>query len=668
MAFWWARRRRNWYGRNYRRKRYTRRQTRRRRKYYPRRWRRRRAPRRRRRRRGKVRKKRKTITVKQWQPDRIVNCRIKGFGELVLGAQGVQFQCYTNEKYQIPLPQCPGGGGFGVERYTLQYLYTQHIFRNNIWTKSNYWTDLCRYIKATFYLYRHPTLDFVVQYSRQPPFNIDKTTYPSFHPLLILLSQHHKVLPSLRRKPHGKPYKKITIKPPKQMLTKWFFQKEFCEYDLVQIGASVCSLDYPRISSTAENRVVTIYYLHPGFFQNSTWAHAQQAAYEPITNLLSQNLKFYTKGSSQPFTPNYNQHQTTTQGAYYASIQHDEGWFSTKILQAIKVTTAKGEERLPLPLAAARYNPAEDNGKGNEIWLASITGDTYHKPSDPILIFDNTPLWLAFWGYTNFIQKVKDKSLFGLSMFVIKSPFIKPGPTAQTQNYFPFVDLNFTLGRNPNNSYLTYADKKLWYPTVYRQLETINQIVECGPYVPKLGQTRESTWELPYKYNFFFKWGGPLLNDQEVADPKSKDKYPTPDTMQEAIQISNPKHQDTNTIFHEWDYRRGFITNKAIQRMSENLIIDSDVSSDAESSQKKRKRVTTELRNPEEKIKKIKRCLLSLCEESSCQETEAQETDLLKLIQQQKQQQQRLKHNLLILLKDMKAKQKMLQLQTGVLE
>ncbi len=324
------------------------------------------------------------------------------------------------------------------------------------------------------------------------------------------------------------------------MLTKWFFQKEFCEYDLVQIGASVCSLDYPRISSTAENRVVTIYYLHPGFFQNSTWAHAQQSAYEPITNILNLNLKFYTKGSSTPFTPKYPQQQTTTQGPYYASIHHDEGWFSTKILQAIKVTTPTGEERLPLPLAAARYNPAEDNGKGNEIWLASITGDTYHKPTDPILIFDNTPLWLAFWGYTNFIQKVKDKSLFSLSMFVIKSPYIKPGPTAQTQNYFPFVDLNFTLGRNPNNSYLTYADKKLWYPTVFRQLETINQIVECGPYVPKLGQTRESTWELPYKYNFFLSGVDPYSMTKKLQIQKAKTsilhpiqckrqyRYPTP--------------------------------------------------------------------------------------------------------------------------------------------
>ena len=604
--------------------------------------------------------------MQQWQPDRIVLCKIKGLGELILGAEGTQFQCYTNEKYAIPLPQCPGGGGFGVERFTLEWLYKQHIYRNNIWTKSNYWTDLCRYLHCTFYLFRHPTQSFVVQYNRQGPFNIDKTTYPSFHPQLMLLTKHHKVIPSLQRKPRGKPYVKLKIKPPKQMLTKWFFQKEFCEYDLLQLAGSVCSLDYPRIACCNENRVITIWYLNPQFYQLSDWAQTRTSGYyDPITGLYSQNLKFISSQFPTGYTPNFGTQQSQSH-QYYESISWDKGWFSSKILQATKVIK-DGEERQPLPLAVARYNPAEDDGVGNEIWLCSITGGSYAKPGEDILLFNNTPLWLAFWGYTNYIQKLKDKSFFNLHMFVIKCKAIKYAPTVATKNYFPFVDLKFTQGKNSNDSYLTYSDKKFWYPTVFRQLDTINAIVETGPYVPKLGSDRNSTWELPYKYIFSFKWGGPIISDQDVADPKSKNQYPVPDTMSKTIQVCNPKHQDTTTIFHEWDYRRGYITNPAIKRMSENLIIDSDVSSDTETSQKKRKRVTTELRNPEEKTKKIKKCLLSLCEESTCQEEE-EGSDLHQLILKQQQQQQQLKHNILILLRDMKSKQRMLQLQTGVLE
>lgn len=451
------------------------------------------------------------------------------------------------------------------------------------------------------------------------------------------------------------------------MLTKWFFQREFSEYDLCQLRGSVISLDYPRLGCCNENRVITLFYINPNFYTDTDWAQASNHAYQPAKTYNEKDFIFYyPKGPTAGFTLDFDKPTPGEAHRYYNSINHDGGWFDTRILQSYKYTY-RGSERLPLPLAAARYNPAEDNGKGNEVWLTSVTGGSYGKPQDPQLIFNNTPLWLVFWGFTNYLQKVKDKSFLSLHMFVVTSPAIKAGTSVQSKNYFPIVDAKFTEGKNPYDSYLTYTDKKLWYPTVWRQLQTINQIVETGPYVPKLGSDRLSTWELPYKYIFSFKWGGPLISDQEVADPKSRDKYPVPDTMQETVQICNPKKQDPATIFHEWDYRRGFITNPAIQRMSENIQIDSDISTVTETPQKKRKRTTTELRYPEEKTKKIKKCLLSLCEEDTCQE-EDEDSDIKQLLHKQQQQQQHLKRNLLILLKDLKAKQNLIQLQTGILE
>nr|UHK07311.1 MAG: ORF1 [Torque teno midi virus] len=662
MPFWWRRRRKPWYGR-WRRRRYTTRQKRRRR-WNTRRYKRRRAPRRRRRRRGKVRKKRKLITVKQWQPDSITLCKIKGFGELVLGAEGTQYLCYTNEKYNWTLPLCPTGGGFGVERFTLEYLYNQHIFRNNIWTKSNKYKDLCRYLKVKFTFYRHPKTDFIVQYSRQPPFNIDKTTYPTFHPLLMLLAKHHIIIPSIARKPTGKKYVRITIKPPKQMITKWFFTQQFCVYDLCQIAGTACSFSYPRLSCCNENRLITIPYLNPEFFQLSEWAQAKQTPYEPYTNIKRTLIYKSKKGS---YTPNYWNESQTEKHGYYASIDHDKGWFSDNILLATEVLdgTTKNHQ---LPVLYARYNPAEDNGQGNEIWLTSVVTDSYHKPSDDILVFSNTPLWLAFFGWWNYIAKLKDKSLFSLSMFVIKSPFIKPPPTTTMRNYFPFIDMNFINGFNQKKSYLTYNDKKLWYPTAFHQVETINAIVECGPYIPKYSEDKDSTWELPYKYCFYFKWGGPQKWDEDIQNPKTENTYVVPDTIQETLQISNPLKQTTESLLHSWDFRRGFITNTALKRMSENILTDTDFQTDGESTPQKRKRVTAELHNPEEKTKKIKTCLLSLCESSSCQEEEEETSNLLKLINKQRKQQKQLKHNILTLLQDMKNKQKMLQLQTGMLE
>ncbi len=49
---------------------------------------------------------------------------------------------------------------------------------------------------------------------------------------MLMLAKHHKVVPSLKRKPYGKPYVRMKIKPPKQMLTKWFFQQDFAQQGL----------------------------------------------------------------------------------------------------------------------------------------------------------------------------------------------------------------------------------------------------------------------------------------------------------------------------------------------------------------------------------------------------------------------------------------------------
>nr|UHS18255.1 MAG: hypothetical protein [Gammatorquevirus sp.] len=656
MPFWWRRRRRPWFGR-WRQRRYTTRQTRRRRRFQKR-WRRRRIPRRRRRRRRKVRRKRKKIPLHQWQPDSIVNCHIRGVSELVLGAEGCQFLCYSGEKKALPPLLCPTGGGFGVERYNLYYLYARHFYRENYWTKSNDYKDLCRYIKVRFTFYRHPEIDFIINYSRMPPFNIDKYTYPSFHPQLMLLTKHHRVLPSLKTMPKGKYKLRLTIRPPKQMIDKWFFQKQFCEYDLVQIAASACTLNYPRISPTAENRIITIPYLNPSFYQHSDWGNVENKEWKPYET-ISMKAKYTSR-----FKTDYVQQPATGPGTkpYYESISRDKGWFNKYITAATKVSD-NGEVAV-IPVLYGRYNPAEDDGNGNEVWFCSVHGSKYNKPSDQVLYFDNTPLWLVFYGWWSYIKRMKGEGYFVSGMFVIRSRYIYRTGGTTVNDIIPFIDYSFVQGENQKKSPYTYIDEKLWYPTAWRQRETINAFVECGPFIPKLDTKLNSTWELNFKYDFLFKWGGPLIHDEEVKNPKQKDTYDVPDHFQTATQVVNPLKQKTESMLHAWDFRRGFITNTALKRMSENIITDSDLQTDSEGSQK-RKRESAELRNPEEKIKKIKSCLLSLCESSSSQEEEETPQNLLKLINKQRKQQQLLKYNILTLLKDMKEEQKMLQLQTG---
>nr|UHK04945.1 MAG: ORF1 [Torque teno midi virus] len=668
MPFWWGRRRKFWYGRR-RRPRYRRRWPKRRAKYY-----RRRRPtrftrrRRRRRKRRQVRRKRKTIPVFQWQPDSVRNCKIKGYQAFILGAQGTQYLCYTNERFNFTPPQFPGGGGFGRQTFTLQYLYEESIFKNNIWTATNVYTDLCRFLRAKFYFYRHQKADFIITYNRQGPFQLLKHTYTASHPYMLMQSRHRKILLSQAVNPKGKLQKKFIIKPPKQMISKWFFQKQFAPQNLFEITAAAASFSYPRLSCCNENQIITIYYLNPQFFQFSNWAETQSKYYSPYSHPKPDITFTYPEGrTTKQYNPPFL--KSTSPNPYYESISLENGWFSKKVLTATKVTNGPGGEGYAhLPLNAARYNPAEDNGVGNMVYLVAVNKGQYDKPSEDNLVYRNAPLWLIFYGYVSFIKQIKGSSFLSLHMFVVRSPYIKPQPSAITKDFFPFVDLNFTVGNNPAKAYITSLDAKLWYPTVEHQIETINNFVMCGPYIPKYTDDRDSTWELPYRYIFYFKWGGPQTPQQAAADPNQKNTYTVPDTLEQTLQISNPLKQSPESLLHNWDIRRGLITERAFKRIFENIETDTDFQPDTEETPKKRKKITGELLHPQEKNKEVQECLQSLFEEDTYQEIPQTQENILQLINKQREQQQQLKHNILMLLQEMKHKQQMLQLTTGLLD
>ncbi len=159
-------------------------------------------------------------------------------------------------------------------------------------------------------------------------------------------------------------------------------------------------------------------------------------------------------------------------------------------------------------------------------------------------------------------------------MFVVKCDALRPIRQATSQKYYPLIDRDFVFGKLPWDEYLDANSKRLWFPTAEKQVGIINDIVCTGPYVPKFYNKPDSTWQLNYKYQFFFKWGGPQTTDPAVEDPCTRNKYPTPDTLQKTIQISNPAKLSTESILHEWDFRRGFVTQTALKRMSENLQTD----------------------------------------------------------------------------------------------
>ncbi len=163
-----------------------------------------------------------------------------------------------------------------------------------------------------------------------------------------------------------------------------------------------------------------------------------------------------------------------------------------------------------------------------------------------------------------------------------------------TTTFYPILDRQFIKGKGTGGTDPIKFPGGDWYPSMFAQRDSVSQIVNCGPYVPKYNETKQSTWQLNYFYNFYFKWGGSYPPDATAANPQTKPTYDVPDNQQETLQIVNPIKQDYNTIFKPWDYRRGSITKTAFKRMFQHLETADSISTDSSScSSPPRKRKST---------------------------------------------------------------------------
>nr|UHM26480.1 MAG: ORF1 [Torque teno midi virus] len=665
MPFWWRRRRKPWFGRSrFRRRfqRYKRRPRRRRRTTYRR---NRRSYRRSRRHKRKVRRKRKRIPVMQWQPDSIRKCHIKGHGTLVLGCEGTQMYCYTTEKMNYVPPKVPYGGGFGFEKFTLNYLYEEFKFHNNIWTASNVFYDLCRYLYVKFIFYRHPETDFIVAYNNMPPFDLNKYTFPSRHPHLMLLEKHKKIVLSKASVTNGKYKVKMLVKPPKQMITKWFFTKEFSEYTLLLLAGAALNLRYSHLSASNENLLINIASLNSYFYVHTNWmaAHTGTKGYEPYTN-ITQNLEYEVHVKGQETLQTKQMDSKAYQQQTALSIQW--GWFNPSFLKSVKLKTPY------TPLAYnniiyGRYNPTKDQGKGNKVYLISTVADHWGPPEhDKMILIEDLPLWLALFGFLSYIKSVKPGNILQSSLVVLVSDAIYAYNMPGAGKFWAPIDQPFFDGKKPYDQAILDSEKKMWAPNYKWQLQTLNAIVESGPFIPQYSEEKYSTWELKYTYNFCFKWGGPEQPQKEVKDPKELKTYDVPDKLLGRIQITNPAKQATETIIHPWQIRRGLIKETALKRMCEHLETDTEFEcSTEEDVPKKKQRLGAAITHPQEEEEEMQSCLQALCEENTCQD---QNQSLQDLIKQQQEQQQQLKYHILKLIFDLKNKQRQLQLHTGLLE
>ena len=91
---------------------------------------------------------------------------------------------------------------------------------------------------------------------------------------------------------------------------------------------------------------------------------------------------------------------------YDTSVSIKTGWFQPYILNAYEVLNDSQKQALT-PCGALRYNPADDDGQGNKLWVVNTLTYNWKIPTDDDLILENYPLWLMFYGYTSFLYQTK---------------------------------------------------------------------------------------------------------------------------------------------------------------------------------------------------------------------------------------------------------------------
>nr|UGV33903.1 MAG: ORF1 [TTV-like mini virus]UGV34492.1 MAG: ORF1 [TTV-like mini virus] len=568
-------------------------------------------------------KKKLKITVQQFQPTSIRKCKIIGNRCL--------FQCsplrmsnnyiqYANST--IP-DNVPGGGGWSLQVFSLENLFDDFEKLKNIWTNSNAGLPLVRFLGSSFKFYQTDETDYIVAYDRCWPMKDTPYKHADSSPTGMFLKKKKITVPSRATQRNKKPYKKVFIKPPAQMQSKWYFQQDLCKMPLLMLTTTAVSLRLPYCYPEAKNNNITLYCINTQLFQRPNFQNFPQTsgyspkegtfqdhhdpqhfqaylyAYHSTTNEESitvnkdniQEKRLQFLGNTKQFqagteitqgwenaeknwgNPFFNDHidPETTQ-IYFSNMS------STNAKQlASKASTDTYYLTKTDPLYFQyRYNPETDTGKNNKVWLVNnSTAQNWEPPTNTNLIFEGYPLYILLWGWPDWIKKAQitinpDENY----IMVIQTDQFH----GRKLPYYVLIDYNFIEGTNPyteiHHDHIpppTQYNQSHWYPKLEFQLQSIEDICQSGPGCAR--PPYKHYMQAFCKYKFYFKWGGCPKELQKAYNPCLQPKWTTPDNINGRLEISNPNTNPKHEIY-DWDWDSDYITEDCIQRIKDDTEIN----------------------------------------------------------------------------------------------
>lgn len=557
-------------------------------------------------------KKLKSLSIRQWQPQLIRRSAIKGYFTLFYGTPGRISNNFPQYRDSITPPFAPGGGGWGIYVFNLGAMFDEFNRVRNWWTVSNVDLPLCRYLGCKLTLYRAEDVDYIFVYSRYYPMTDTEQKHADAQPSRLLLRKH-KVIVQSRQHKKGKPYVKVRIRPPTQLINKWFFQRQFVNTNLFLATVSACSLTNFDINPKQKSSTITFLSLNYTIFKSLDFQKQHTTSYyspkpnfnlyatdvhvDPTKDLNTQEIFYKDLIYLGQATRMVQGEKITDMKSYFNNSDKfgnifwngylEHNW--TILVCNVQWSALGNNESAHLkanvftvlsePLyETIQYNPETDTGKDTICYFVPNFQQytDWKRPENPQLSFFGYPLWMLFWGWADWQKKLGlINQIPEHYILVFESPYCIP----KKPKYMP-IDIQFIHNTipfpdpNPENNELnkpSLNEQQNWYPKFKYQEQTIDLICNTGPATYKF--TNNSAIQAHMKYCLYFKWGGSPTTNETIADPTKQPQYPTPDNFTTGLQIQDPS-TDPASLLYSWDFRRHMLTQKATERITKDKIFD----------------------------------------------------------------------------------------------
>nr|UGV34821.1 MAG: ORF1 [TTV-like mini virus] len=622
----------------------------------------------------RVRRKRKTLPLRQWQPRNIRKCYIKGIQALFMTTSQTLTKNFRMYEHSFIPEHYPGGGGFSVTKYSLEALFEQHGLDRNWWTQTNQNLPLVRYCYCKLKFYQSRDVDYVVNYSLCEPMLATQLLYHSCQPSFMMMNKNCIFVPSKQTQKLKKPYKMLKLGPPNEILNKWYFSHDFNSQGLVMITCAAASFDNYYISPYNVSNNVSFTTLNPHFWKRHDFIQPTHEGYSPdIVGTTTKHMWTTTShvtSDADLLKLNFSEliYLGTTKENNAGQPINDVAWdnyftdfkkwgnpfreeyltgsdviiISNKNISQLKTTYGSTPRTQKLQagdfalttyelLITCRYSPDKDTGLGNKVYLKSVLRDTsgWEPPHKEELISEGFPLWVLFWGFLDWQRKLGEATNINRTyVLVVQSQFISP-----TLPYYIILDYNFIHGTspflNPQDHHITEEDNQNWYPSTLYQQQTIELIASTGPGTPKIPP--KQSVEAKLKYSFCFKFGGCAPKMDTIKDPGKQEVYPMPSNQFNPYALQNPATRP-ETYLYQFDVRQDILTKAATERITRDwetktsLFTDynamdprpisaqkaQETSSDTEDSEKEEKALFQQLTLQRRKRRKLQYKLLRL--------------------------------------------------------